>query len=103
VNLEQLAPHGGRILLVRADKRTLGGREMGVDVPGGLLLSKEVALKGSAVVQLDLSIDQLLLSGERNDLAIRVLGGNNEVELGLFPRLVDDAPEAQLAKPGGHA
>jgi hypothetical protein len=39
VDLEQLAPHGGRIPLVRADKRTLGGGKVGVDVASGLLLS----------------------------------------------------------------
>jgi hypothetical protein len=90
VDLKQLASHGSGILLAGADKRALGWREMG----------KVVA--GPSVVQLDASVDRLLLSGERNDLAVGILGGNNEVKLGLFPGLVNDAPEAQLAKPGGH-
>jgi hypothetical protein len=103
VDLEQLAPHGGRVFLVRADERMLRGGKVGADVAGGLLLSKDAALEGSAMAQLDLSVDRVLLSSECNDLAVGVLGGNNEVQLGLFPRLVDDAPEAHLAKPGRHA
>jgi hypothetical protein len=102
VDLKQLASHGSGILLAGADKRALGWREMGKVVASSLLLSEEVALAGPSVVQLDASVDRLLLSGERNDLAVGILGGNNEVKLGLFPGLVNDAPEAQLAKPGGH-
>jgi hypothetical protein len=101
VDAGQLVPHGNGVVLDAPDMGVLQLGEVDINVAGSLLVCRAEALSSGIVVEADADVERLLIRGERDECAIFVPAGLEQLKRWRSVLLGDDAPNSELAQARG--